>query len=67
VVDVAAAELAPAAETEMVTVRTVDYRGKPPYRRRVETLPVVDTAVMDVEETAEERRIFRGRPPFRRH
>jgi len=56
------------------TVVTTDFRGKPPFKRKVETLPVANVAQVELinpQATAEQVTIrtvdFGGRPPFRRN
>ena len=36
---------------EEVTIVTVDYKGKPPFKRRTETLPMADVAALDAAKT----------------
>lgn len=57
------------AETSLVQVWEVDYSGKPPYSRSLQTLPMADVARMETEssEMVEVRTVdFSGRPPFNR-
>lgn len=58
-----------------VVVRTVDFRGKPPFERRQERLPVTEAARLEREpatiaptsELVPVRTVdFRGKPPYRR-
>jgi hypothetical protein len=53
-----------------VTKITTDFKGRPPFKRRVETLSATDVAQVEVKEIgklAEVRTIdFRGPPPFKR-
>lgn len=66
---VGASPLAPAVDSnsnvETVTEQTVDYRGKPPFRRSRAELPVTDVARLDVTPVRGGAK-FRGRPPFNR-
>jgi len=53
-----------------VTKITSDFRGRPPFKRRVETLSAVDIAQVEVKEVGELVEVktvdFKGRPPFKR-
>ena len=54
-------------ETKMVT----DYSGKPPFKRKIVTLPVVDIAQAEIVDTDTElvsvrTTDFSGKPPFKR-
>lgn len=55
----------------MVTVHHVDFRGKPPFRRSRETLPLTDIAEVTTMDLAAQTRVskvdFKGRPPFKRN
>lgn len=61
-----------AADAEMVTIMTVDRSGKPPFKRRFETVPVSDAAMSEPalyagEETITVKSVdLRGKPPFKR-
>lgn len=55
------------AETVKVMMVERGPGGKPPYKRSFVELPVVDIAVMEVEEAAKSVRHSNGRPPFNRH
>ena len=53
-----------------VAVRTIDFRGKPPFKRRVEHLPVSELARLETAAPQKEivRTVdFSGKPPFRRN
>ena len=53
---------------EEVTIVTVDYKGKPPFKRRTETLPMADVAALDAAKTTRISTVdFKGKPPFRRN
>ena len=53
---------------EEVTIVTVDFKGKPPFKRRTVTLPVADVAALEATKTTRVRSVdFKGRPPFRRN
>jgi hypothetical protein len=53
-----------------VTKITTDFKGRPPFKRRVETLSATDVAQVEVKEIGELAKVrtveFRGRPPFKR-
>ena len=61
-------------DAEFVTIRTTDFRGRPPFTRSVETLPAAEVARLEAERRAEPavsdelvtvRTVdYRGRPPF---
>lgn len=55
-----------ATTPETVRVWTVDTRGKPPYKRRVEELPVTDLAAKETGETGDSDTPVKGRPPYQR-
>lgn len=61
-----AANVEPAAT---VVVHNVEFRGRPPFKRSYERLPVSDVARLETgSATTVVRTVdFRGRPPFRRH
>jgi len=72
-----AAVAADRSEAESVTVHSVDMRGKPPFRRSVETLSVTEAARLErsapaqryapTGETVTVRTVdYSGRPPFKR-
>jgi hypothetical protein len=57
---------------ETVTVWAVDHSGRPPYKRERVEIPVVDTAQLEVNDTAVETATVwtvdrSGKPPYRRH
>lgn len=55
--------------TETVERWQVDMRGKPPYKRELVRVPVVEAARLEVETVETETRMnteFGGKPPFRR-
>ena len=53
---------------DLVKIVTVDYKGKPPFKRRVETLPMADIAAMEESKTTRVSTVdFKGKPPFRRN
>ncbi len=59
-----------AANENLVTVRSVDFSGKPPFKRRTERLPAHDVAALEMTEATQvtvRNTDFRGRPPFRRN
>lgn len=59
-----------AADENLVTVRSVDFSGKPPFKRRTERLPAHDAAALEMTEATQvtvRNTDFRGRPPFRRN
>lgn len=46
----------------------VDYSGKPPYKRKLVEMDVVDAAQLEKAETAVVRSTdFSGKPPFKRN
>ena len=49
---------APARTADTVVVSKVDMRGKPPYRRTFERLPVTEAARMEMAPRAEPREPF---------
>ena len=56
------------------TVTQVDFKGRPPFKRRIETLSVEDVASLESLPNNQAGKMvtvtsvdFRGRPPFRRH
>lgn len=54
-----------------VAVRSVDFRGRPPFKRTVEYLPLSEVARLETE-AADRTTVIRtvdytGRPPFRRN
>lgn len=51
---------------EVVTIRTVDMRGRPPYRRTVETLTVTELARFEELEAAEQSRAEQVPPSQRK-
>lgn len=57
------------AKQEMVTIHTVDMSGKPPFKRKLVTVPVEDVAAMEVEQSAKNKtkRLANDRPPYNRH
>ncbi len=67
-----AGDTMPSAGAEMVTIHDVDFRGRPPFRRSMETLPASEVARLEPQsaaggETVTVRTIdFSGKPPFRR-
>ena len=61
---------APSGE-EMVKVWSVDYSGRPPFKRQLIELPAADVARMEVaNEIIETERVwtvdYSGKPPFKR-
>lgn len=56
-----------------VAVHSIDVRGRPPFKRKIEYLPQSEVARLEMAtaESARETTIrtvdFRGRPPFRRN
>ena len=53
---------------EEVKIVTVDYKGKPPFKRRIETLPMSDVAALETSKPTRVRSVdFKGKPPFRRN
>ncbi|MEM7467882.1 MAG: hypothetical protein AAF387_13495 [Pseudomonadota bacterium] len=56
---------------DLVPVRTVDFKGKPPFKRQVEYLPAADIAALETGNERKTTRVrsvdFRGKPPFRRN
>jgi hypothetical protein len=64
--------VAVAADDEaMVTVRTTDFSGRPPFTRRVESLPATEVARLEPAPISAETVTVRttdysGRPPFAR-
>ncbi|MGR8948019.1 MAG: hypothetical protein ACU84Q_08230 [Gammaproteobacteria bacterium] len=57
---------------QMVTVIDVDFKGKPPFKRSVETLPMQDLAALEAAESAQKTTKvvtidFKGKPPFKRN
>jgi|GEM_PF-380482 hypothetical protein len=53
------------------TIMVTDFSGKPPFKRRIETLPTVDIAqaeyvTSDVEQVKVRTVDFKGKPPFKR-
>lgn len=56
-------------ENETVTLVSVDFKGKPPFKRRYEQVPVADIAAL--EKSPSEVKIvtvdFKGKPPFKRN
>lgn len=72
-----AANAAAGSAAEYVTVRTVDFSGKPPFARRTETLPATAVAKLEREtpmadDPASRELVtvrttnFGGKPPFSR-
>jgi len=62
---------AAAGGEEMVKVWSVDFSGRPPFKRQLIELPAADVARMEVSnEIIETERVwtvdFTGKPPFRR-
>lgn len=62
-----AAECPENCEAKLVT----DFRGKPPFKRRIEMVPVVDTAEVEIVTSepvlVEIKTVdYRGKPPFKR-
>ena len=64
-----------AAETtseQVVTVTKTDFKGRPPFKRRSETLPVEDVASLETPTMSSGEYVtvttvdFRGKPPFKR-
>ena len=63
-------------DAEYVTIRTTDFRGRPPFTRSVETLPAAEVARLEAERRAapavSDELVtvhtvdYRGRPPFTR-
>jgi hypothetical protein len=64
-------------KTDCVTKITTDFSGRPPFKRTVEVLSVVDVAQLELEKTAAAKEIegewvnlttvdYSGRPPFKR-
>jgi hypothetical protein len=55
-----------------VAVHSVDFRGRPPFKRTVERLPVSEVARLETATAADRETFIRtvdytGRPPFRRN
>ena len=55
-----------------VTIVSVDYKGKPPFKRSFETVPMADVAALEAAESASQTiKVttvdFSGKPPFRRN
>ncbi|MCB1748942.1 MAG: hypothetical protein H6977_08245 [Gammaproteobacteria bacterium] len=60
-----------ADDAAMVTVRSTDFSGRPPFTRRVETLPAAEVARLEPAPVSAETVTVRttdygGRPPFTR-
>lgn len=56
------------ANNNEVKIVTVDYKGKPPFKRRSETLPMADVAALEAQQTTRITTVdFKGKPPFRRN
>ena len=55
--------------TPMVEVRTTNFSGRPPFKRRVEHLPTAEVARLEAAttEVVKVSTDFRGRPPFARN
>jgi len=56
---------------EMVKVWSIDFSGRPPFKRQLIELPVADVARMEASnEIIETKRVwtvdYSGKPPFRR-
>lgn len=57
---------------EMIAIQVVDYAGKPPFKRKIVSLPVHDVAQLELaggepKEYVEVKEvIMRGKPPYRR-
>jgi hypothetical protein len=53
-----------------ITKITTDFRGRPPFKRQVETLSATDVAQVEIKEVGELAAVrtvdFKGRPPFKR-
>lgn len=59
---------ASADDIGMTTVWTVDYSGKPPFKRKLETLPVAELNRFETGKVTEVRTVdFRGKPPYARN
>lgn len=59
------------SDVEMVKVWSVDYSGRPPFKRQLIELPAADVAAMEAEnQIIETERVwtakFSGKPPFKR-
>ena len=66
-----AAVLADTSGEEMVKVWTVDFSGRPPFKRQLIELPAADVARLEAsDEVLETERVwtvnYKGKPPFRR-
>lgn len=58
-------------EQEMVKVWTVDYSGRPPFKRELVEVPAIDLARLEAsDEILEVQKVwtvkFSGKPPFKR-
>jgi len=55
---------------DMVEVKKIEFRGKPPFKRSKELVPVIDIMQLELEPEAptkkSSRKKFGGRPPFTR-
>lgn len=58
------------ADSQTLRVWQVDYSGRPPFKRSLVEVPVVDAARLESLGVVETRRLrttdFSGRPPFKR-
>ena len=56
-----------------VAVHNIDFRGRPPFKRTIEYLPLSEVARLETESAGAARETvirtvdFSGRPPFRRN
>jgi len=55
-------------QSSTMKVQEVDYSGKPPFKRRMVSVDVADTAQLETTETTLVRTTeFAGKPPFKRN
>ena len=54
-------------ETELV--RVIDFTGKPPFKRKLKEVPIVDAASLEIEdaEASESKSPLRRKAGFKRH
>ncbi len=64
----AVSSVAVANDTETVTVQSVDFKGKPPFKRTMDELPVSDVAQFEQDQEMVAVKVVQmgSKPPYKR-
>ena len=69
-IEIAQVKIADSEAVDMVEGKKIEFRGKPPFKRSKELVPVIDIMQLELEPEAptkkSSRKQFGGRPPFTR-